>query len=317
MKRWQYSKGLQEIGNGVYAYLQPDGSWGLSNAGLVVDGKSSLLVDTLFDLVLTREMLDEMKKATDAAASIDTLVITHANGDHYYGNQLVKGAEIISSTACAEEMNEMPPQMLAQILKAASGMGDVGEYFIRAFSKFKFDDIVLTPPTRTFTGRLEIKVGKKDIELIEVGPAHTKGDIIVHVPDAKTVFTGDILFIDGTPIMWAGPVANWIRACERISGMDVEAIVPGHGPITDRKGVDAVKEYLEYIQKEARKRYEAGMSASEASWDIALGDYSSWGDPERIVINVHTLYREFSGDQTPPNVVDLFSQMARLEKKFK
>src|SRR5262244_2644557 len=89
-----YTKGLRDLGRGAYAWLQPDGSWGWSNAGLVVDGGRALLVDTLFDLGLTREMLDAMRAAVPAAAHIDTLVNTHSNGDHTYGNALVAGAEI-------------------------------------------------------------------------------------------------------------------------------------------------------------------------------------------------------------------------------
>ena len=67
MTNWTYQQGLHELGNGIYAYLQPDGSWGWSNAGLVVAGERSLLVDTLFDLPLTRRMLDAMRRATPAA----------------------------------------------------------------------------------------------------------------------------------------------------------------------------------------------------------------------------------------------------------
>ena len=106
--RFAYTRGLHEIGSGCHAYLQPDGSWGWSNAGLVEDAGESLLVDTLFDLRLTREMLAEMRAATPAARSIGTLVNTHANGDHCYGNSLVEGARILSSKACAEEMGEVP-----------------------------------------------------------------------------------------------------------------------------------------------------------------------------------------------------------------
>jgi len=92
-----YRKGLTDLGNGTFAYLQPDGSWGWSNAGLITDGDQSLLVDTLFDLHLTREMLASMRDAAPkAAAQIGTLVNTHHNGDHCYGNECVHGAEIIS-----------------------------------------------------------------------------------------------------------------------------------------------------------------------------------------------------------------------------
>jgi glyoxylase-like metal-dependent hydrolase (beta-lactamase superfamily II) len=83
---WTYERGLHDLGGGCFAWLQADGSAGWSNAGLVTDGEASLLVDTLFDLRLTREMLDAMRDAAPAAASIDTLVTTHANGDHCRGD---------------------------------------------------------------------------------------------------------------------------------------------------------------------------------------------------------------------------------------
>jgi glyoxylase-like metal-dependent hydrolase (beta-lactamase superfamily II) len=134
------------------------------------------------------------------------------------------------------------------------------------------------------------------------------------VPGDRAVFTGDILFIEGHPVIWAGPIANWIRACDRILAMDVETIVPGHGPLTDKTGVRRLRDYLDYIAREARRRYDAGMPAFEAAQDIALDDYSSWGDAERIVVNVSTLYREFSGAQGPADVNALFAQMAALDK---
>ncbi|MBN1615235.1 MAG: MBL fold metallo-hydrolase [Deltaproteobacteria bacterium] len=317
MQHWKYTKGLHDLGNGIFAYLQPDGSWGWSNAGLISDGGMTLLVDTLFDLVLTREMLDAMRLAVPAAGSIDVLVNTHGNGDHWYGNQLVEDAEIIASASCAEEMKEAPPQMLASLQKTAPTMGEVGAFFTRCFSPFQFDDIDPVLPTRTFEGRLDLQVEHKEVRLLEVGPAHTRGDVIVHIPEDRTLFAGDILFIGGTPIMWVGPVANWINACDLMLGMDIEKIVPGHGPITDKRGVMAVKEYFEYLREETRRRYEEGMSAAEAALDIDLGRYASWGDPERIVVNVDTLYREFSGDRTPPNALALFEGMASYPKRQK
>ena len=256
MADWRYEKGLHELGNGLYAYLQPDGSWGWSNAGLVVDGTESLLVDTLFDLKLTREMLAEMRRATPAAADIGQLVNTHANGDHCFGNQLVTGAEIIASRSGAAEMIEMGPERLAHLMAAAPEMGAVGEYLTTIFGAFEFEGIELSPPTRTFEGETSLQVGYKQVRLIEVGPAHTKGDILVHVPADRVVFTGDILFIGGHPIIWAGPVENWLRACDLILEMDAVAIVPGHGPLTDNDGVRALRAYLEYIADQARVRFE-------------------------------------------------------------
>jgi cyclase len=312
MSAWPYTRGLHDLGNSVYAYLQPDGTWGWSNAGLVTDGDVSLLIDTLFDLRLTQDMLDTMHKAVPATANIDMVVNTHANGDHCYGNQLVANSKIIASKQTAEEMLEAPPQRMALLLQQAPALGQLGEYVSRIFGPFKFDDITLTPPNTTFEGELTLKVGDKEVRLIEVGPAHTRGDTLVHIPSDRVIFTADILFIGGHPIAWAGPLSNWIRACERILELDVETIVPGHGPITDKKGVRTFKEYLEYVFQEARRRYEDGMPSFEAAKDISLDKYASWTDGERIAVTVAAVYRELSGVQEHPDVIGSFAQMAEL-----
>ena len=310
--RFGYRKGLAEIGAGAFAWLQPDGSWGWSNAGLVTDADAALLVDTLFDLDLTREMLGAMRAAVPAAARIGTLVNTHSNGDHCYGNALVEGAEIVATRACAEEMAHESPAVLAAFQKQAPQLGPLGDYVLHCFGAFRFEGIESRLPTRTFDGALSLAVGTKRVELIQVGPAHTRGDLLVHVPADRLVFSGDILFVDGTPIVWAGPIQNWIDACDRIQALDAAVIVPGHGPITDARGVAAVRAYLVYVRDEARKRFDAGLSARDAAFDIALGDYGAWGDAERIAVNVATLYREFAHDEKPANVAELFGLMAEL-----
>jgi glyoxylase-like metal-dependent hydrolase (beta-lactamase superfamily II) len=317
MGMWEYRKGLQEIRNGVYAYLQPDGSWGLSNAGIITHGSHSLMVDTLFDLKLTDEMLDSMKAEIKAADSIDKLVITHANGDHCFGSELFEKAEIITTKICAQQMSENQPQMLAALLKGAPDMGELGEFLQNIFSAFTFDGIVPREPTRMFEDRLDLEIGGKEVNLIEVGPAHTRSDILVCCPEDRVVFAGDILFIGVTPIMWAGPSSNWIKACEVMLDMETDVFVPGHGPITDKSGVETVRGYLEYVRDEARMRYDAHMDVDEAAEDIHLGAYSAWSDSERIAVNVNTLYREFKGDKSPVNMPDMMGKMARLWKKRK
>lgn len=346
MASWQYSKGLHSLGNqasgnSVFAWLQPDGSWGWNNAGLIVSGDKSLLVDTLWDLRLTREMLTAMADAAPAAKNIDQVVNTHANGDHCWGNQLVTGAEIIASRRGAEEMQEFTPETMVKLMKVsklAMGLGDFGKtlgkglkwlglakpadllegaaFVSEIFGPFHFEEVTLTPPTRTFDGELGLMVGEKRVELIEVGPAHTEGDTLVYVPEDKVLFAGDILFIEGHPIMWAGPVSNWIRACERIMGLEVEVIVPGHGPITDKAGVRGVRDYLVHLEREAKLRYDAGMGVEDAAREISRGlmgtQFGKWKDGERVAVNVDSLYREFSGKRERSDVVALFSHMARL-----
>lgn len=312
-----YSKGLHDIGRGHYVYLQPDGAWGLSNAGLVTDAGQSLLVDTLFDLRLTSEMLAAMRRATPAADTIGVLVNSHANGDHTFGNQLVEGARIIASRRCAEEMTDAGPQGLAELLhQARSGeLGHAGAYVEQIFGRFDFagvDRYVL--PTEIFSGSLELLVGSKSVRLTEVGPAHTGGDIIVHVPADNVVYAADILFIDAHPIVWSGPVENWIRAIDLILSLKPEVIVPGHGPIPTYEQVIALKGYWEWLLRECKSRFEANLPAFEAAHELARGPYPGWGEGERLIINVETIYRQLSGlaaEQT--SRADRFRKLAEFK----
>jgi glyoxylase-like metal-dependent hydrolase (beta-lactamase superfamily II) len=330
---------LLEIGDGTLAYLQ-QGSWGWSNAGLVTSRDDALLVDTLYDLNLTRRMLDAMRRRTPAAENIDTVVNTHANGDHCWGNQLVAGAEIVASRRAAQEMRDLSPGLMKALVRAsrmavalgdraqvvtsllgrigigrATSFGDAARFVVEKFGAFDFEGIELTPPTTTFDGRLSLQVGDKDVQLIEVGPAHTQGDVIVHVPADRVVFTGDILFIGSHPIMWEGPVDNWIGACDRILELDVDTVVPGHGPLTDKPGVRRVQEYWVYLRDESRKRFDAGMTAAQAARDIAFDGFSRWGDHERVAVNVDTIFRGFAGDRSKRDPLALLAQMARFETR--
>ncbi len=311
-----YETGLHEVADGVFAYLQPDGGWGWSNAGLFVTRDSSLLVDTLFDQVLTRRMLDAMEPVT-ATRPIDTVVNTHANGDHCYGNGLLEGAEIVTTEAAAREMGAVPPSALVALLQA--DLDPVtAEYIQEAFGGFEFKGITIPEPTQTFSGRLELKLGDHPVHLEQVGPAHTAGDLIVHLPDESTVFTGDILFVNGTPIVWDGPIANWVAACDRILELGCDVIVPGHGPLTDAGGVLAVRDYLTWLEDACRSRHKEGLIAADTISDLATSEefapYREWGEWERLAVNVRAAYREIDGDDRtiPSSFVEMATEMAML-----
>lgn len=323
MAKWQYTKGLHNIGNGCWAYLLPDGSWGWSNAGLIVDGDQTLLVDTLFDLKLTQEMLDTMRGSVPQAKHINTLVNTHVNGDHTHGNQLVTGAEIVGTRTLLEDMENFTPEQFAALMNNWRALGDGGQFLHETMgSVFDFSGIVHTPPTRLFDGELTLKVGDKEVRLIDLGPAHTRSDVVAYVPKDRALFTGDLLFNGGHPAVWAGPVDNWIKACERMMALDVETIVPGHGPITDKSALQRLKEYFQFITVEARKRFDAGLSVEEAARDIALDPFRDWNDEERIFINVNALYRDFRGetgqmDLSRGDVLKVWDMMGRYHKDKK
>ncbi len=306
-----YTRGLHELGDGLYAYLQPDGGWGWSNSGLITAGGTSLLVDTLFDLNLTRDMLDTMRPITDAHP-IGQAFNTHGNGDHWYGNELLpENIPIVASARAVADMCEAPPSAV-HILFNELDLGPEFDAFAQhAMRRFDFASVSERLPTETFEGSKDLTVGDRRVELIEVGPAHTVGDSIAYVPDANTVFTGDILFIEGTPLMWAGPVSNWLTACDRILELNATTIVPGHGPVTDHGGVRDVQRYLTYIRDQAKARFDDGMDEEAATDDIDIADFRGWGDAERIAANVANLYREFDPELPPISKPELFVKMAR------
>lgn len=324
----RYAEGLYDLGRQVYAWLVPNGSWGESNAGLIVGQRRSLLIDTLWDLRLTRQMLDAMGPLT-GSAPITRLVNTHADGDHFWGNQLVASAKIIASKAAAEEMRDIKPfkmRMFGRLgmilsLLHLGGAGRAGHWFQGMIKPYDFSDVRVTLPTCTFNGALTLDLEGRVIELSEVGPAHTRGDTLVFVPDAKILFAGDILFIGSTPVMWAGPLENWRKALDRILALDVETIVPGHGPITDKEGVRAVKAYWEYLDRQVRERFWRGLSPRRAAYDIVFGGdfdrqpFAQWNSPERIMTNTHILYRHLGGRNRPlklPGLLAILWQQAQL-----
>jgi len=107
-------------------------------------------------------------------------------------------------------------------------------------------------------------------------------------------------------------VANWLGACERILELGAEVLVPGHGPVTDASGVRDVQYYLRYVRDQAKARFEAGMDAEAAADDIEIQhQFHDWGDPERIAVNVATIYRELDPAAPAPDPGELSTRLAR------
>ncbi len=304
-----YTRGLHQLTGTCYAWLVPDGTWGWSNAGLVTGEGQSLLVDTLFDLAMTREMLAGLAPVT-ASHPIRTVVNTHANGDHWFGNELVADAEIIAATSTAEEMAGNGPDLLLGLLRQD---GAVGRFARHIFAPFDFTGITPAPATRTFDLKLTLDVGGTRVELYNLGPAHTGGDSVVWVPEERTLYAGDLLFIGGTPISWAGPISNWVRACQFMLDLDAEFVVPGHGPVTDADGIRSVRDYLEFVRDEAAQRHARGMSPEEAMRDIALGRFGELDEHGRLAQNVLAVYYELDPAFERVDTLEVFRRIAALE----
>jgi cyclase len=307
-----YERGITKAGATTFAYLQPSGGWGWSNAGLIVGQEEAVLVDTFFDLKTTRDLLDGVREVTDVP--IATLVNTHHNGDHCWGNQLVEGATIVGHANCREELvSGASPAFIAGMLQAEGDGGAVG-YFKRAFGSFDFSGIEVTPPTVTFEDALTLHLDGRPLHLLHFGPAHTLGDIAVWVPDERVLFCGDLLFLGSTPLVWEGSLTNWIVAVDSLLALEPEVVVPGHGPTCGPEGLREMQGYLQHVVSEGARLREEGLPVLEAARRIDLGRYASWADSERIALNLMRLDLELAGHPAHTRVdpFEAFNAMAEV-----
>ncbi|HST38646.1 MAG TPA: MBL fold metallo-hydrolase [Conexibacter sp.] len=328
----RFEGGLREVGRGVFVWLQPDGGWGEVNAGLVVGEGASTLIDTLWDQPRAREMLSAMAPHT-VVAPIDLVINTHSDGDHWWGNSEVpEHASILTSAASLETMHEDPPpaglerlRKLAGTIRHAPGpAGAMGRYVSDMLAPFDFDSVRLRFPDRSFRGERVEQVGGRELRLTEVGPAHTPGDLVVHVPDAGVVFGADILFFGVTPAMWAGPLQNWLRAIDLLLALDADVYVPGHGAVGGRAEVEALRDYWRWLDAGVRAHHATGRSAMETARALIrepqFAQYRDWVCPERIVMSVTAVHRELSGKgpipSTPPARARLFAQIAAIKREI-
>ena len=276
---------IQEVSGGIYAYLQPDGSWGLNNAGFIVGRNSVTVIDTCFTEARTRAFLEAVHTVT--TLPLRTLLNTHHHGDHTHGNYLLPGATIIAHRLCREMVIETGLRTLHPL-----------------FPTVEWGNLELAPPVVTFEDRLDVYVDDLRVELIFVGPAHTTNDILVWVPERSVLYSGDLLFNQGTPFVAMGSIAGSLRALETLRGLGAKTIVPGHGPVCGLEVVDDMVAYLRFVQELARESFGANMSPLEAARQADLGRFAGWHDTERLAGNMHRAFSEIK-DQPLGTGLDL------------
>lgn len=193
-------------------------------------------------------------------------------------------------------------------------------------SAYDFKGIELTPPTRTFVDRLTVEVGGRKLDLEHLGPAHTPGDTIVHVPDAGTVFAGDLMFVCVAPIMWVGTAERWMTALDRIEELAPRIVVPGHGPVTDLDGVREMRAYWSLVVPGVRERLARGLTPAQAAADVIFSpefaneSFAGWDGHERLVATAHTIARNDRGESgrvDPRTRAGLLLEMADLANRLK
>ncbi|MEV5409662.1 MBL fold metallo-hydrolase [Thermopolyspora sp. NPDC052614] len=276
-----------EVAEGVYAWIQRDGTWWINNAGLVAGDQSMLLVDTCTTERRTRELLAEVA-GVSAGRPLRYAVNTHHHGDHTFGNSL------LPEETCLIGHHQMRESLLA-------------DRTLLAFPPYwtptpDFGDLTPRVPTLTIQSDVSVHLGDRHAELLHPGyAAHTYGDVIVWVPDVRVLFAGDLLFPGHTPMLLAGAPSGAIRVLDWIASFDAETIVPGHGEVIERARIadvlDEHRRYYEFVVAAAAKGMAAGLTPLEVARTTDLGEFADLLDPERFVLNVHSAYAEHAGER--------------------
>ena len=137
------------------------------------------------------------------------------------------------------------------------------------------NSVVPTPPTRTFSDRMTLHQGDREIRLLFLGKGHTGGDVVVHLPEERVVITGDLVFSDGPAYMGAAYFTEWVETLERLKELEFEWVITGHGPpFQDREAIDRFQSYLRDYWARAQVLFEEGVSAEAAAALMDMRDYS-------------------------------------------
>ncbi len=308
------SPSLVPLSPTTWAWMHNSTAWGYSNCGLVASGEQALLVDTQFTLTGTRLLLDAVEAAVPAA-EITTVVNSHQNGDHTWGNQLLPDAEIITSAASAEHVcKEISPEQMT-LLGRSAPTSAVTAYAAEHIGVFDFSGNTVTGATRTFTSTLELNVGGAAVELIDLGPAHSEGDVAVHVPGDHVVFAGDVLFIGAHIIVWSDSLSACIAACDRLLSTGATTFVPGHGEITGRAGVVAFRDRLARVHEDATFHASRGVELTDAARLIKEAYAGDLAHPERLFTAVAAAYKEAGVEGGPSTTMGLVEGMAQLARE--
>ncbi len=243
---------LHKVSSRVYANCE--GETG-GNVGIIELEDSNLVVDAQYP-GSARKFRVAIPKVTKKPLS--HLLLTHVHGDHVFGNMVFKDLEIVSHRRLWEKMetslkNEWAPGNLEKMLETYRK--DAPERW------WLFEGLEIVLPTITFTEKWEIE----GIEFTNHG-GHSDCSSTVYVPDDKTLFAGDLLFVGRFP--WAGdPTANpdkWIEAFQSVLKMDIETIVPGHGPLCDLEEVKRQLAWMKEVRWIMQGLIEDGASEEEA-----------------------------------------------------
>jgi cyclase len=276
---------LTELLPGSYAWVQPDGSWWINNAGAIVGDDGILVIDTCATAERTRRFLTALDAAGNGAP-VRLAANTHQHGDHTYGNSLLPATTVLIGHQEMREGLRVDP-VIDGCPPFWSPVPDWGP-------------VVRRLPEVTVNSSMTVHVGEHRVELLHPGrPAHTTGDLVAWLPDQRLLFAGDLVFARLTPLAFMGSVDGALAAIDWLAALKPDLLVPGHGPVLIGEQINEVFEehrrYYRLVLRLAEEGIAHGRTPLEAARQADLGEFTDWPEAERIVLNLHRVYADRSG----------------------
>ncbi|KON30816.1 hypothetical protein AC482_02935 [miscellaneous Crenarchaeota group-15 archaeon DG-45] len=244
---------LDRVSDRVYANTEGESG---GNVGIILLGEGVAAVDAQYPV-----SGEDFRRSIPAMTGMPVthLLLTHYHGDHVFGAKAFEGCEIVAHRLLKEKMEEnlrtvWAPDKLPNLIEEVR--------LTRPERVPLYEGLRIVLPTRVFDDRLSLD----GIEMRHMG-GHTAGSSVVYVAEDRLLFAGDLIFAERFP--WAGdPSADpdaWIEAFEALLDMDIEVIVPGHGPLCDKSEIRTQLRWFEAVRDEMGRLIDEGASAEEAA----------------------------------------------------
>jgi glyoxylase-like metal-dependent hydrolase (beta-lactamase superfamily II) len=299
---------LVRLDEGVYAALvkpRPP-TYVFANALVVLGDDAVLVVDTHQAPSAAEEVVAEIGKLT--SLPVRYVVNTHWHGDHVYGNQTYakhfSGVAFVGHHATVEgvlgpgvayrdeELATLPESIREREARLASEALTAEErertdYSRRARTRYleELRSLQLVPPNLTLTTKVAVDLGGRIVEIAHLGPAHTRGDVVVYLPREKILAVGDLLE-DAFPYFGDSYPSGWADAVAAIARYDAGVLLPSHGPVLrDKELLETESRLLRSLVDEVRAALAKGRTLEETQSEVTLDAFQSFftrGDPERI-----------------------------------
>ena len=271
---------IQQIAPGVYAAI---GDQGNANAGFILTKEGVVVVDSQINPRAAQAMLKAVRKVT--AKPILYLINTHAHGDHTFANHVIEPARGIIAHARTKAI-----------------LASRGQEMVKEYSRFVGVEAAkgaqVTLPNITLTEEMTLPIADRTIVVRYLGIGHTVGDVIVWLPTEKVIFTGDLVYINRLPWLGEGESREWLKGLARLRALPFERVVPGHGPVGDRKSVERFERYLSTLRRIVVEAFLRKIPLEQLKQTVKIPAYEKdLKYKEWLPLNVEQVYRQMEKER--------------------